>query len=49
VYHFYLWPTAERRQQDGLLAFKVTAELQGTEAETREVMRSFIALWFDQA
>ena len=48
VYHFYLWPTKARNWEDGVVMFKVTAPLQGTEAETRALVRSFIAAWFER-
>jgi hypothetical protein len=49
VYHFYLWPGPARKLEDGLVMFKVTAPLQGTESETRDMVRAFIAAWFEAA
>lgn len=49
LYYFYLWPGRERRMEDGLTMFKVTADVKGTEQETRTWLREFISLWFDRA
>jgi len=49
VYHFYLWPSREHELEDGLVMLRGTAELQGTETETRDLIRSFIGLWFEAA
>ncbi|MBL7198865.1 MAG: exosortase-associated EpsI family protein [Anaerolineae bacterium] len=49
VYHSYLWPNRERDLQDGLVMFKVMTDLQGTEDETRDLIRSFVSLWFEEA
>ena len=49
VYYFYLWPGQERQMEEGMAMFKVTAELQGTEQATRELIHAFIGLWFEAA
>ena len=46
VYHFYLWPSQARSWEEGVVMFKVTAPLQGTEDDTRALVRSFVAAWF---
>jgi hypothetical protein len=49
VYYFYLWPSLEHEIEEGLVMFKVTAELQETEQATRDMIHSFIGLWFEAA
>ncbi len=50
VLYFFLWPNARRETTtDGLVMFRVTAPLQGTEEETMAMEREFIRQFFTAA